>query len=131
MTALSPQQAADRAKVSRGTIMNAIKDKSLIADRNNQNWWKIDPKNLSKWMADRSVTISDNSTDKADNTKTQIAPSFDEKSIQIAVLNAEARVKDQRILDLEGDRNSWRDQAQQLAQQLAQRNKLRRWWPFG
>jgi hypothetical protein len=106
--------------------MNAINDKSLMAARDNRNRWQIDPKNLSKWMADRLITISGINTDKADtnNTKTEITA--DEKSIQIAVLKAEARVKDQRILDLEGDRNSWRDQAQQLAQ-----NKQRRWWPFG
>jgi excisionase family DNA binding protein len=118
---LTPQQAADKASVSRGTIMNAIKDKTLIALRDNRNRWQINPDNLSKWMAYRS----DNISDKPDNYDSKLVPQSDENVIRIAVLEAEANAKDQRILDLESDRDSWREQAQQLAQ-----NKTRRWWPF-
>ena len=51
---LTPQQAASRAQVSRGTIMNAIKDRHLVARRDNRNRWQIDPADLSKWLSDRS-----------------------------------------------------------------------------
>lgn len=51
---LTPQQAASRTKVSRGTIMKAMKDKGLPARRDNRNRWQIDPADLSKWLSDRS-----------------------------------------------------------------------------
>ena len=40
---LTPQQAASRAQVSRGTIMNAIKDRHLVARRDNRNRSQLDP----------------------------------------------------------------------------------------
>jgi hypothetical protein len=108
---LTPQQAASRAKVSRGTIMNAIKSRHLLATRNNRNCWQIDPYNLSKWLLDRS----DITTVKAVNIDSQKVPSPDENLIRIAVLKAELKGKDQRIADLERDRDDWKAQAQELA----------------
>ncbi|PAU91219.1 helix-turn-helix domain-containing protein, partial [Paracoccus salipaludis] len=49
---LTPQQAASRAQVSRGTIMNAIKDGHLFARRDNRNRWQIEPADLLKWLSD-------------------------------------------------------------------------------
>ena len=125
LIALTPQKAADRAGVSRGTIMNAINDKSLLAIRDNRNRWQISPEKLSEWMTGRTVIISDTDNENTVKADTAAAPTTDEKVMRIAVLEAEARAKDQRVLDLENDRDSWRDQAQRLAQQ-----RPRRWWPF-
>ena len=108
---LTPQQAASRAKVSRGTIMNAIKDRHLVARRDNRNRWQIDPADLSKWLSDRS----DIATFKAVTIDSQSLLPPDENLIRIAVLEAELKAKDQRIADLERDRDAWKAQAQELA----------------
>ena len=128
---LTPQQAASRAKVSRGTIMNAIKDQHLVARRDNRNRWQIDPADLSKWLSDRS----DLATVKAVNTDSQqVSLPPDENLIRIAVLEAELKGKDQRIADLERDRDDWKAQAQELARRDAPQVQIdppplpRRWW---
>lgn len=120
LTTLTPQQAAIRAKVSRGTIMNALKDGSLTAFRDNRNRWQINPEDLAKWLASRAGNITDSSKN-PDSVK---LPSPDEKAIRIAVLEAELKGKDERISDLERDRDGWKEQAQELAR------RPRRWWPF-
>lgn len=118
LTRLTPQQAAERAGLSRGTIMNAIKDSSLSAFRDNRNRWQIPIEELSKWMSKRSniATV---------NAGSSLPPSDEANLIRIAVLETELKNKDQRILDLERDRDSWKEQAQSLA-----KHRPRRWWPF-
>lgn len=108
---LTPQQAASHARISRGTIMNAIKHGHLAARRDNRNRWQIHPADLSKWLSDRS----DIATVKAVTTDSQPLPPPDENLIRIAVLEAELKGKDQRIADLERDRDAWKAQAQELA----------------
>jgi len=119
LATLTPQQAAARAKVSRGTIMNAINDGSLIAFRDNRNRWQIQPDHLSRWLASRTVIA----TVKGDSVDSQAPAPDPENAIRIAVLETELKARDQRISDLERDRDSWREQAQELA-------RPRRWWPF-
>lgn len=121
VTTLTPQQAAIRAKVSRGTIMNALKYGALMGFRDNRNRWQIKPDDLSKWLSTRS----ENATAKDDNPDTEKRPSFEESALRIAVLEMEVRSKDQRIADLERDRDDWKKQAQELAC-----HRPRRWWPF-
>ncbi len=129
---LTPQQAASRAKVSRGTIMNAIKDCHLVAKRDNRNRWQIDPSELSKWLSDRS----DIATVKTINLDSQQAPPPDENLIRIALLEAELKGKDQRIADLERDRDDWKAQAQELARRDVPHVQIdppvlpRRWWSW-
>jgi len=129
---LTPQQAANRAKVSRGTIMNAIKDGSLIAFRDNRGRWQIDPAELSKWLSYRAAIITDNTV----NPDIQTSVHVDENIIRIAVLEAELKGKDQRIADLERDRDDWKAQAQELARRdippvpPEPQVRRRRWWPF-
>lgn len=129
---LTPQQAASRAKVSRGTIMNAIKDRHLVARRDNRNRWQIEPADLSKWLSDRS----DIATVKAVAIDKQQVPPPEENLIRIAVLEAELKGKDQRIADLERDRDDWKAQAQELARRDAPQVQIdppspsRRWWPW-
>lgn len=141
LTLLTPKQAAERAKVSRGTIMNAISDGSLSASRKNSGNrpWQIHPDKLSEWMANRGGIATDIDTDKGAKSDT---PKPDENALRIAVLEVELKARDQRISDLEReqeraregfdreredlkrDRDSWKEQAQQLAR------RPRRWWPF-
>lgn len=130
---LTPQQAADRASVSRGTIMNAIKDGSLSAFRDNRNRWQINPVELSKWLSFRTANI----TDTIVNFDSQKPTSIDENIIRIAMLEAELKGKDQRIADLEHDRDDWKAQAQELArrdippaQPEPTTRRRHRWWPF-
>lgn len=128
---LTPHQAAARAKVSRGTIMNALKDGALIGFRDNRNRWQIKPDELARWLSDRTGTASV----KAYNSDTLKIPAVDEKDLRVAVLEAELKGKEQRIADLERDRDDWKAQAQELARcnlpnvQLATPPR-RRWWPF-
>ena len=49
----SPQQAANKAGVSRKTVMNSIKKMTLPANRNNRNHWVIRPTDLANWMHER------------------------------------------------------------------------------
>lgn len=132
LATLTPQQAASRARVSRGTIMNAIKDGHLVARRDNRNRWQIDPEELSKWLSERT----DIANDKTVNSDSQQLPTADENIIRIAVLEAELKGKDQRIADLERDRDDWKAQAQELARrdilpvQPDPPARRRRWWPF-
>ena len=129
---LTPQQAASRAQVSRGTIMNAIKDSHLVARRDNRNRWQITPDDLSKWLSDRS----DIATVKAVIIDSQSLPPSDENLIRIAVLEAELKGKDQRIADLERDRDDWKAQAQELARRDVPHVQIdppvlpRRWWSW-
>ena len=128
---LTPQQAASRAKVSRGTIMNAIKDGYLSARRDNRNRWQIHPADLSKWLSDRS----DIATVKAvtiDRQQVPLPPN--ENLIRIAMLEAELKGKDQRIADLERDRDDWKAQAKELARRDVPQGQIasppHRWWSW-
>ena len=132
LSTLTPQQAASRANVSRGTVMNAIKDRQLAARRDNRNRWQIDPADLSKWLSDRS----DIATVKAVNIDSQQVPPPDENLIRIAVLKAELKSRDQRIADLERDRDDWKAQAQELVRRDVPKGQIdppvppRRGWPW-
>lgn len=118
---LTPQQAADRASISRGTIMNAIKYRSLVAFRDNRNRWQIHPDELSKWLSNRpGIAVV-----KAISADSASGPAPDKNLMRLAMLEAELRSKGQRIEDLERDRDGWKEQAQELA-----RRPSRRWWPF-
>jgi excisionase family DNA binding protein len=146
LTKLTPQQAASKACVSRGTVMNAIKEKRLFAIRDNQNHWKIDADELSKWMTSRAANDSDN----ADTTDSLPPTSGDGNAMRIAVLEVEIKAKDQRIADLEQERdtrladkdqqiaNIRKDRDDQIAMIKEDRDRWvdhvktakRRWWPF-
>ncbi len=147
---LTPQQAADRVNVSRGTIMNAIKDKSLIALRDNRNRWQISYDNLSDWVAGRT----DNDSDKLGKIDSEKSLHIDEKVLRIAMLEAEVKAKDQRISDLQQERDArLADKDKQIAEirkdrdeqivrikvdfdkwfersQRLHRRRRPKWWPF-
>lgn len=66
---LSPQKAADRAGVSRKTIMDAITSQKLHAIRDNRNRWQIAEDDLERWMEGRTDRkISPPTTDTSSDT---------------------------------------------------------------
>lgn len=65
MATLSPQQAADRAGVSRKAIMDAIKADKVRAWKSNENGrWEVVPDSLQAWMEGRTIprTVTSNGT---------------------------------------------------------------------
>lgn len=52
----TPLAAAKHAGCGRTTIMKAIKDHDLQANRDNRNRWKIASEDLEKWMKSRPVS---------------------------------------------------------------------------
>lgn len=64
---LTPQKAADKAGVSRKTIMDAITAGKINAKRDNRNRWQIEEPDLQRWMDSREIRpqpkpISDTNT---------------------------------------------------------------------
>lgn len=111
--------------------MNALKHGNLTGFRDNRNRWQIKSEDLAKWLSDRT----DNVSEKADNIDSQRPLTIDENALRVAVLKAELKGKEQRISDLERDRDDWKAQAQELARrdtfaQAKPSPRHRRWWPF-
>jgi len=107
---LSPAQAAQLTGVSRWTIMRAIKNQDLLAKRNNQNHWCIDPDDLNRWRPSTVRTV--------DAAHTVHTP---EMLAHIASLEAENSQLRERLLEVQVDREAWREMAQ----------RRRGWWPWG
>ena len=94
----SPQQAANKAGVSRRTVMSAIAKMNLPAHRNNRNHWSIRPTDLANWMQEReknkpsppAVSYSDTSviastpTQEVELLKSQLELSFTQQRLEAA-----------------------------------------------
>lgn len=108
---MTPQEAADRAKVSRRTIMLAIEGKTLKALRNNKNQWQIEEEELQRWMESRKPkrkAIPDSSSDNSSDAITEII-------IQNKALQVELAMTKQQLDEVKHDRDAWKSQAQNLA----------------
>ncbi|MBQ4827533.1 helix-turn-helix domain-containing protein [Leisingera sp. HS039] len=90
---ISPQKAAERAGVSRRTIMVAIEGKSLKAQRNNRNHWQIDPEDLKTWIESRGG--------KPDLASLDVSVPPTEPTVEVARLTEQLRAAEDRITDLE------------------------------
>ena len=113
---LSPQKAADKVKVSRKTIMNAINAKALHARRNNRNRYEIDEDDLKAWSDSReNVVLSDTPTatfNESIRLEEQLVAAKNtivERDNTIAEIKAD---KDTAIADLKTERDDWKSQAQ-------------------
>ena len=110
----SPQKAANKAGVSRTTIMRAIENMRLPAHRNNRNHWSIRPTDLSNWMQEReksepkplTVTSSETSviastpTQELELLKSQLELSFTEQRLEAAEqANEELRAEVRELKD--------------------------------
>ena len=111
----SPQKAANKAGVSRRTVMNAIVNMQLPAHRNNRNHWSIRPTDLANWIHERekskpeppTVSASETSvlastpTQELDLLKSQLTLSFTEQRLEAAEqANEELRAE---VLELKED----------------------------
>lgn len=113
-THLSPAQAAHAAGVSRWTIMRAIKDQRLLAKRDNRNHWNIKTEDLDRWRASTVRTV-----EAAHSLHTQNDAL--EMPMRVASLEAENDQLRERLLEVQADRDAWREMAQ----------KRHVWWPWG
>lgn len=117
---LSPQQAAEKADVSRRTIMVAIESQQLKAVRNNKNHWKIRPEDLDEWIQERGSfrkpTISDSSTET--NSDSSTSQEMMELKIKIAEMNVRLQAAEDSINNLRNERDSWKIQAQNLTETI-------------
>jgi excisionase family DNA binding protein len=124
---LTPEQAAQLAKVSRWTILRAIKSHKLQARRDNRNRWQISPHDLAAWSAH---TVQAPAHTVQAQEIAHLAPNpaqADEAPALRAALTAETARADaaERARDqAEADRNQWRDMAQTLAK------RPRSIWPW-
>jgi excisionase family DNA binding protein len=109
---LSPAQAAQAASVSRWTIMRAIKNHEIKANRDNRNHWKIDPDELDRWSAStvRTVEAAHSVHTPKDSAETLA---------RVAALEAENSQLRERLSEIKEDRDAWREMAQR-----------RRWWQW-
>ncbi len=57
---LSPQAAADHVGCGRSSIVRALQNRELLAERGNDRRWRIRLEDLERWEADRSVTAQVN-----------------------------------------------------------------------
>ena len=103
MAKLSPQNAADRAGVSRRTVMVAIEKLDLKASRDNRNHWKIQEDDLAQWISDRDTrgsTPTDTSTDTATDTSTMVARLEEQLKASEERLMYEREASEARLGDL-------------------------------
>lgn len=124
---LSPQQAAERAAVSRATIVRALQAQDLPGIRGNNGRWSIDPEQLDRWAAQRARPVhgltmhSDHAAEierlsaQLDSARQQLAA----QAGRLAQLDAEAAAQAARLADTAADRDAWREQAQRLADRSA------------
>lgn len=103
---LSPQQAADQVGVSRRTIMIAIEANELKATRNNKNHWKIRPEDLDEWLQERGSFRKPEPSSPGAGSR------------ELELLEVRLEVAETRIQQLQEDRDSWKSQANQLAETI-------------
>lgn len=114
---LSPQKAAERAGVSRKTIMDQIHAGKLKAARNNLNRWQIAPEDLEAWLSDR---VPARKTDTITDTYTETLRQLEKENVSLKV---SLQAAEKRVADLEEDREHWRQQANRLLTQQGDRPK--------
>ena len=108
---LSPQKAAERAGVSRKTVMDQIHAGKLKAERNNLNRWQIAPDDLEAWLSYRVATRK---TDTTTDTYTETLRQLEKENVSLKV---SLQAADKRVADLEEDREHWRTTANRLLTQ--------------
>lgn len=126
---LTPQQAADRAKCARSTIMKVLASGELRATRNNSGRWKIDPVALDDWLSLRDTVrqspavSSDSQNDSLRTVVETLRGERDEARLEAAALRAEGAQLRERLDELRSDRDQLRadrDNWQRLAERSSQ-----------
>lgn len=121
---LTPATAAQRAGVSRTTIVRALQAGELQGLRDNRGRWNISPEALEDWRKHRARNVqehrahTDHSREIAQlrATVASLRQITAEQAAQIARLEAEARAAVARADAATDERDAWRSHAATLAQ---------------
>lgn len=109
---MSPAQAAQRAGVSRWTIMRAIKSNEIKAFRDNRNQWRITEEALVGWRPNSERTAEDAHASHAHEVSDEVMELRAKLSAAVSRAEAAERARDQA----ETDRDRWHEFA------------MRPWW---
>lgn len=125
----SPAKAAQKANVSRKTIMNAIKSMDLKAHRNNENHWIIHEADLAKWMKQRQkkadTVPTGTPTDTITQVPTQIPPSSPtpEVGFQLQLTQQELRHTQDKLENSDREVSRLRSEVQELKEEVREARK--------
>ena len=133
---MSPAQAAEVAKVSRRTIMRAVKSQALRASRDNRFQTQIEPEDLRRWMDAQGVSHGQKVGAAQVKGHPEAAQAGEARAVELAVLRERLDVAQKALATLdatwrerlegaekagdalrgraeaaERDRDAWRDQA--------------------
>lgn len=126
---LSASQAAKETGKSIPTISRAIKSGRLTATKNDTGGYEIDPSELFRVYPPKPSNPDETPTKLGDATLS------DNRVLQVEVELLRERLveKDQMIQDLRVERDSWRQQANNLltSDKPPVAPPKRSWWPFG
>lgn len=92
--------------------MRALDAKSLKAERDNRNRWKISPDVLDEWLkgrpdTDRSLTVAPLDTDRSNPANT--VPDTPETLARLAAAEAKVEMLTGQVADLKSDRDRMAD----------------------
>lgn len=131
---LTPQKAAERAGVSRPTIVRALQDRQISAERDNRGRWMITPEALDQWLSQRDAPPPTVHVDSVHEQRIHaleaeveaLKKAVAEKDLRLARLEGEATGRDAQITaemarreDAERDRDRWHQAAAAARADLA------------
>ena len=125
----SPAKAAQKANVSRKTIMNAIKSMDLKAHRNNENHWVIHETDLANWMKQRQKKADTVPTGTPTDTITQVPTQFPPSSptpevgFQLQLTQQELRHTQDKLENSDREVSRLRSEVQELKEEVREARK--------
>lgn len=125
----SPSKAAQKANVSRKTIMNAIKSMDLKAHRNNENHWVIQATDLANWMKQRQKKADTIPTGDPTGTitqiPTQVPPSIPtpEMEFQLQLTQQELKHTQDKLENSDREVARLRSEVQELKEEVRESRK--------
>lgn len=102
---MTPQQAANHAKVGRTTIMQALKSQELKGIQSNNGRWKISEEALEDWMSLRPDSDRSTRHKPTQNDSVSVSSELIEAKIEIARLEAEKNGLEARLADTQAERD--------------------------
>lgn len=120
---LTPKGAAERAGVSRPTIVRALQDRQITAQKDNRGRWLITPEAVDEWSSRRAVPAAAVRVDSVHEQRIAalevevetLKTALHDRETALARAEGEAAGQAARMGDLARDRDAWRAQAEQLA----------------
>jgi len=114
-------QAAIAVGKSKATISKAIKSGKISAEKQANGSYKIEPSELHRVYPPALSTVEPERIETPSSTVVNLRETIE--------LEVKLKAAEQRISDLEEDREHWRQQANRLLTNQEQKTK-RSWWPF-